>query len=164
MAVQGSALFHKPASYYTEAPWRHRAGGGLILLNLVGEIDNLRLLGGEIEAVQALASNARAVATRSKTRWQSRCTSPTARSGLPAVRRGREHRSWEQTSGANPACARDPAEACCLVSGDRGTLALPSLRRQTVTGEPSWTTPMSERTLAVVATDPLQRQLSTSPR
>ena len=59
VAVQGGALFHKPAAYFEEAPHRRRRGAGPILTNMVHEIDNLRLLAGEIVEVQAFVSHAR---------------------------------------------------------------------------------------------------------
>jgi predicted dehydrogenase len=159
VAVQGSALFHKPARYFSEAPWRRQQGAGPILINMVHEVDNLRMLAGEIAEVQTIASNARrghevedtvSIALRfANGALGSFLLSDTAAST----------RSWEQTSGENPAYARDAREACYLVSGERGTLAVPTLRLQTVVGAPSWVEPMAERTLVAPPVDPLQRQL-----
>ncbi|OUM03670.1 Gfo/Idh/MocA family protein [Variovorax sp. JS1663] len=47
----------KPRDYFDVA-WRRQQGGGPILINLIHDIDLMRHLYGEIEAVQALASNA----------------------------------------------------------------------------------------------------------
>jgi predicted dehydrogenase len=159
VAVQGGALFHKPASYFGDAPWRRQAGGGPILNNLVHELDNLRLLAGEIDAVQAIASNARRGHAVEDTvaitlRFASGALGSFLLSDVAA-----STRSWEQTSGENPAYAHDAHEACYLVCGDRGTLAVPTLRLQTVTGEASWFEPLAERSVAAAAGDPLQRQL-----
>ena len=46
----------KPADYYSMA-WRTRQGGGPILINTIHDIDNLRYVVGEIEEIQAIASN-----------------------------------------------------------------------------------------------------------
>ena len=58
VAVTGSAMFYKPSSYYEATPWHSEIGSGPILTNMVHETGNLRLLCGEIVAVQALVSNA----------------------------------------------------------------------------------------------------------
>jgi len=47
----------KPRDYF-DVSWRRQRGGGPILINLIHDIDLMRHLYGEIESVQALASNA----------------------------------------------------------------------------------------------------------
>ena len=46
----------KPAEYF-ETEWRRVKGGGPILINLIHDVDQLRFLFGDIETVQAMASN-----------------------------------------------------------------------------------------------------------
>ena len=58
VAVMGSATFFKPNHYFADAPWRREPGGGPILLNMIHEVHNLRMLCGEIVAVQAFTSHA----------------------------------------------------------------------------------------------------------
>lgn len=50
---------HKPQAYFDTAPWRSQPGGGVILINLIHEIDFLRFTAGEIASVSAIASNTR---------------------------------------------------------------------------------------------------------
>ena len=159
VAVQGSALFHKPAGYFDEAPWRREKGGGPILTNMVHEVDNLRMLAGEIDAVQAFASNARRGHAVEDTVSITLRFANGALGGFLLSDVAASTRSWEQTSGENAAYARDTSEACYLVSGERGTQAVPTLRLQTARGEPSWFEAMRERSLVAPAHDPLQRQL-----
>ncbi|MCX8998171.1 Gfo/Idh/MocA family oxidoreductase [Rhizobiaceae bacterium BDR2-2] len=58
VAVNGMTLFDKPDAYF-EAEWRRRRGGGVLLINLIHDIDVLRHLVGEIESVRAFTSSAR---------------------------------------------------------------------------------------------------------
>ncbi len=160
VAVQGSALFHKPAAYFSEAPWRTQRGGGPILTDMVHEVDYLRLLAGDIVEVQAFASNARRGFEVEDTAAISLRFASGALGSFVLSDVAASTRTWEQTSGENEACVRDTTEACYLVTGERGSLAVPTLRLQTAVGDPSWFEPMAVRTLATPQADPLQRQLA----
>jgi predicted dehydrogenase len=47
----------KPESYF-DIPWRREAGAGMLLTNLIHDLDLLRHLCGEVRQVQAITSNA----------------------------------------------------------------------------------------------------------
>ncbi len=159
VSVMGSALFHKPEAYFRDAPWRGQPGGGPVLINLIHDIDNLRMLCGPIDAVQAIASHAtRGLAVEDTVALTLRfaggalgsfCLSDTAAAS----------RSWEQTSGENPDYPRDTGEDCYFLAGTRGSLAVPTLRTWTYAGEASWHAPFERARIALVAHDPLAAQL-----
>jgi predicted dehydrogenase len=162
VTVSGSAQFIKPSQYFLDGPWRTRPGGGPILINLIHEIGNLRALCGEILEVQAMSSsktrgfqvedtvaiNLQFASGVLGTFMLSDCSAST--------------RSWEQTSGENPAYPRDPAEDCYMVSGTRGSLAIPSMKLRYFPSdvEPSWWTAWAEAVVTVSPGNPLAHQLS----
>ena len=161
VAVTGSAMFHKPDAYFEEAPWRRQRGGGPILLNLVHEIHSLRMLCGEIVAVQALASNAvRDFEVEDTVAIGLRFASG-ALGSFMLCDSAASARSWEQTSRENPAYAASNDEDCYLVAGTHGSLAIPTLRLKTYgrdTGR-SWFEPFESTVVEVQREDPLARQL-----
>jgi len=54
LALSGLCLFRKPANYFGgEHEWRGEAGAGVMLINLVHVIDDLRNIGGDIAGVPA---------------------------------------------------------------------------------------------------------------
>ncbi len=163
VTVMGSAQFYKPDSYFEQGPWRTKAGGGPILINLIHEMDNLRYLCGEIESVHAVASNAvrgyevedSAVMTL---KFASGALGTFTLSDTVA-----SPRSWEQTSGEEASYPRYPSEDCYFVAGTKGSLAVPTLRTWSYAAggqEPGWWTPFVEQKLPVDAIDPLAAQLA----
>lgn len=58
VAVSGMTLFDKPDDYFN-TEWRRKAGGGVLLINLIHDIDTLRYLVGEIDSIRAFTSSAR---------------------------------------------------------------------------------------------------------
>ena len=161
VAVQGSAIFHKPPEYFDAGPWRREVGGGPILINLIHEIGILRSLCGEISAVQAIASSA----VRGFPVEDTVAVNLQFRNGVLGTfvlsDAGASPRSWEMTSQENPVYPTYPDEDCYNITGTLGSLAFPTMRLKThpVPQAPSWHTPFTEEVVPVVRADPLQRQL-----
>lgn len=167
VSVNSSALFCKPDSYFNEGLWRKRAGGGPLLINLIHEIDNIRFLCGsscgDIVAVQAMASNSvRGFEVEDSAaitlRFENGSLGSLILSDAAAA-----PRSWEQTSGDDPAYARYADQDSCFVAGTLGSIAIPTLQRWQVKGEGSWNEAMRADTSSATSTatgvDPLARQL-----
>lgn len=162
VAVTGTAMFLKPARYFDEGPWRREPGGGPILINLIHEVHNLRLLCGEIVAVQALASNAvRGFAVEDTVAISLRFAGGALGSFLLSDTAA-SARSWELTTGENPAYPRHDDEDCYHVAGTHGSLAIPTMRLRTYAagGERSWWAPFESARVPVAHEDPLARQMA----
>ena len=159
VAVSATTLFVKPGDYFDAGPWRRQPGGGPILINLIHDIDALRMLVGEIVAVQAMASShvrhfpvedTVAVALRfAGGALGSMLVSDAAASSL----------SWEMTAGEDPAFPRHDGRDCYVIAGTRGSLGIPTMRLTTYDGEPSWMGLTRMSTVRVRRADPLRRQL-----
>jgi predicted dehydrogenase len=159
VAVSGSATFVKPKHYFSDAPWRAQAGGGPILINLVHDIDNLRMLMGEISAVHAMASHAvRGLAVEDTVAINLQFESGALGTFLLSDTAA-SPRSWEHTSGENKAYDHHADQDCYVVSGTQGSLQVPSLREYHYDGECSWLVPLSQQQHGVEVADPLCRQL-----
>jgi predicted dehydrogenase len=161
VAVQGSAIFHKPPEYFETGPWRREIGGGPILINLIHEIGILRTLGGEISAIQAIASNAiRRFPVEDTVVINLRFRNG-ALGTFVLSDTGASPRSWEQTSRENPVYPTYPDEDCYSITGTLGSLDFPTMRLKShpAPQAPSWHVPFVEEVIPVVRTDPLKRQL-----
>lgn len=162
VAVMGSATFFKPDGYFIDGPWRREAGGGPILINMIHEVHNLRMLCGDIVAVQALASNAtRGFAVEDTVainlRFANGALGTFMLSDTAACAR-----SWEQTSQENPAYASCADEDCYVIAGTMGSLSVPTMRikRYARAEERSWWQPFELSTPRLTREDPLSRQLA----
>ena len=162
VTVMGSAQFYKPDSYFEQGAWRKEIGGGPILINLIHEMDNLRYLCGEVEAVHAIASNAVRQFVVEDTVVMTLRFSSGALGSFTLSDTVAAPRSWEQTSGENADYPRYASEDCYFIAGTHGSLAVPTLRSWAYAPdekEPGWHTPFVETTLALEAVDPLAAQL-----
>jgi predicted dehydrogenase len=161
VAVTGSAMFLKPDHYFAEGPWRRGPGGGPILINLIHEIHNLRMLCGEIAEVQAFASSAvRGFPVEDTVaigfRFRNGVLGTFMLSDTAA-----SARSWEQTSGENKAYPRYRDEDCYVIAGTNGSLAIPTMRLKAYAraADRSWWKPFRLSRAKVKPRDPIRRQL-----
>jgi predicted dehydrogenase len=160
VTVTGSATFRKPDRYFAEAPWRTQPGGGPLLINMIHEVDDLRMLCGDIVEVQAIASSAaRGHAVEDTAAIVLRFANG-ALGTFMLSDSAASVKSWEQTSGENAMYARCDDEDCYVLSGTRGSLGVPTMRLRTYDGEASWTAPYATTVVDAQRADPLVRQLS----
>lgn len=160
VAVAATTLFIKPPDYFEAAPWRRQPGGGPILINLIHDIDALRMLAGEVMSVQAVASShVRRFAVEDTVA----ATLQFAGGALGSVLvsdAAASPVSWELTAGEDPAFPRHDGRDCYLIAGTRGSLAVPTMRLMTYDEEPSWKAPARTSIVPVPPGDPLSRQLA----
>ncbi|MFT3813201.1 MAG: Gfo/Idh/MocA family oxidoreductase [Acidovorax sp.] len=162
VAVMGSAAFFKPDQYYADGPWRREPGGGPILLNMIHEVHNLRMLCGDIVAVQAFASHAtRGFAVEDTVSINLRFANGALGSFLLSDTAACA-RSWEQTSEENKAYASYADEDCYVITGTNGSLSVPTMRLKTYPRpeDRSWWKPFETGTVGMVKGDPLKHQMA----
>jgi len=161
VAVIGSAVFFKPDEYFAGAPWRREIGAGPVLLNMIHEVHNLRMLCGDIVAVQAIASHAvRGFAVEDTVSINLRFANGALGSFMLSDTAA-SARSWEQTSQENKAYPTYPDEDCYVVIGTFGSLSVPTMRLKTYprAEDRSWWKPFEEGVVGMIRDDPLKHQI-----
>jgi len=128
---------------------------------MIHEVNTLRMLCGEIVAVQAFASNAVRGHPVEDTvainlRFASGALGTFMLSDTAACAR-----SWEQTSQENPAYPSYGDEDCYVIAGTRGSLSVPTMRIKSYTDieGPSWWKPFDVGIADVLREDPLTLQM-----
>ena len=161
VAVMGSAVFFKPDSYFDDAPWRREIGAGPILANMIHEVHSLRMLCGDIIAVQAASSRAMRGFPVEDTvaitlRFANGALGSFMLSDTAACAR-----SWEQTSQENKAYSTYPDEDCYVIAGTFGSLSIPTMRMKTYAKaeDRSWFKPFDVSVADMTRDDPLALQL-----
>jgi predicted dehydrogenase len=161
VAVTGSAMFMKPDQYFIDAPWRKEPGAGPILLNMIHEVHNLRMLCGPISAVQAIKSHAvRGFAVEDTVSINLRFANGALGSFMLSDTAACA-RSWEQTSQENKAYPSHDDEDCYVIAGTHGSLSVPTMRLKTYARpeDRSWWKPFEVGQASVVRDDPIQLQM-----
>jgi predicted dehydrogenase len=161
VAVMGSATFVKPDHYFVDGPWRKELGAGPILLNMIHEVHNLRMLCGPIVAVQAFKSHAvRGFAVEDTVSINLRFASGALGSFLLSDTAACP-RSWEQTSQENKAYPTYEDEDCYVITGTMGSLSVPTMRLKTYPRpeDRSWWKPFEVGVVGMVRADPIERQM-----
>lgn len=118
----------KPDSYF-DIPWRREAGAGMLLTNLIHDLDLLRYLCGEVRQVLAITSNAvRGFGNEdcAAVLLQFDNGALGSLTGSDAVA---APWSWELDSGENPVYPRQADQPCYLLAGTAGALSIPQLKR-----------------------------------
>ena len=161
VAVMGSATFFKPDQYFADGPWRREIGGGPILINMIHEVHKLRMLCGDIAAVQAFSSNAtRGFAVEDTVAINLRFANGMLGTFLLSDTAACP-RSWEQTSQENKAYASYTDEDCYVITGTNGALSVPTMRLKTYPRpeDRSWWKEFEVGVVGMVKGDPLRHQI-----
>ncbi|MBN3807220.1 Gfo/Idh/MocA family oxidoreductase [Paraburkholderia sp. Ac-20336] len=161
VAVMGSAVFFKPDEYFADAEWRRQPGGGPILLNMIHEVHNLRMLCGDIVAVQAFSSHAtRGFPVEDTVAINLRFANGALGSFMLSDTAA-SARSWEQTSQENKAYPSYADEDCYVIAGTFGSLSVPTMRLKTYgkAEDRSWWKPFDVSVAEMTRDDPLKLQL-----
>ena len=161
VAIMGSAMFYKPDHYFADAPWRRQPGGGPILINLIHEVHNLRMLCGEIAGVQAIASSAvRGFPVEDTVTINLQFANGALGSFLLSDTAA-SARSWEQTSQENKAYPSYDDEDCYVIAGTNGSLSVPTMRLKTYrhAEDRSWWKPFQVGRAPMQRADPITRQM-----
>lgn len=153
-AVHGFCWFLKPKDYFEgKTAWRSQAGGGVILINLIHVIDDMRNLCGDIASVQAMASNAARGFPVEDTvgivlRFRNGAVGTLAISDAAAA-----PWSWELTAGENKAYPHTE-EPCYMVTGMEGSLTVPRLELWHHGKSLSWWSPIQSERIVMPDQDP----------
>ena len=161
VAVIGSATFFKPDHYFDDGPWRKQPGGGPILINMIHEVHNLRMLCGEIVAVQAIASHAVRNFPVEDTVAINLQFANGALGSFMLSDTAACPRSWEQTSQENKAYPTYEDEDCYVIAGTNGSLSVPTMRLKTYARpqDRSWWKPFQVGRVAITREDPIRLQM-----
>jgi predicted dehydrogenase len=161
VAVMGSALFVKPDHYFDDSPWRREIGAGPILLNMIHEVHNLRMLCGEIASVQAITSHAvRGFAVEDTVAINLRFLNGTLGTFMLSDCAA-SAKSWEQTSQENKAYTSYDDEDCYTVTGTHGSLSIPTMRMKSYANneDRSWWKPFDVSVVDMQRSDPIANQM-----
>jgi predicted dehydrogenase len=160
VGVSGIWSMRKPDSYFEAGPWRAKKGGGVILINLIHEIDFLRYTAGEISSVQALTSNRQRAFEVEDTAALILEFASGALGTFFLSDAAPSPWTMEQGLGEAPEFPFSGQSSYRFIGG-LGALEWPELRHWTqAENPPTWTAPMLARQHYATRLDPFTAQLS----
>ena len=151
VGVSGMWSARKEDSYFTESPWHRQRGAGVLLINLVHDLDLLRHLCGEVASVQAMvSSHARGLEVEDTVAVNLRFESGAIGSFL-ASDAGVSPWGWDQSTEDTTEFPFLPDGVAYQFVGTRGALGVPNLAKYSY--DPSvdadWHSPLSRSYLPV---------------
>jgi len=145
VAVSGHCVVRKHERYF-DADWRRRPGGGPLLINAIHDVDCLRHLCGEIEAVQAFGSRAARGFEVEDTVAVALAFANGALGTFLLTDAAPSPWFWETASEQALYFPGEPADAY-LIAGRHASLAVPSLSLWTHDRDGDWRDPLVRRRL-----------------
>lgn len=145
VAVSGLWSARKQDSYFTDTPWHRQQGAGVLLMNVVHDLDLLRHLCGEVTEVQAMASShARHLDVEDTVSVNLRFENGVVGSFL-ASDAGVSPWGWDQSAQDTPEFPFLPDGSAYQFVGTRGALSVPNLAKYTYdpSVSPNWHSPLS---------------------
>lgn len=156
----GRAAFFKPDFYFNEKKWRKELpGGGPILINLIHEVQSMRLLIGEISQISGhKTSNFRGFDVEDTVSLSIRFESGALGTFFLSDTSVSPY-SWELTSGENKSYPKHSDVSCYEIFGTSGTLTVPDLKlfSQKI-NDRSWWKEICQTKQFIVENDPLVAQ------
>jgi len=161
VAVSGLWSARKDDGYFTEAPWHRQRGAGVMLINLVHDLDLLRHLCGEVAEIQAMvSSHTRHLEVEDTASVNLRFESGAVGSFL-ASDAGVAPWGWDQSTEETLEFPFLPDGMAYQVVGTRGALSVPNLAKYTY--DPSvpadWHSPLSRTYLPIAPRGSFTAQL-----
>lgn len=158
VAVNGMWLTKKSDDYFDQH-WRRERGAGVMLINLVHDLDLARYLFGEIATVQAVSSNALRGYEVEDTAavivgFRNGAIGTFVLSDSAVAPWG-----WDQATLDDPQFPVNPDIPAWSIAGTAGSLTFPQLERFYHDGESSWYQPLSRRYESTESGDSYTRQL-----
>jgi predicted dehydrogenase len=162
-AVVGLSFFLKSDDYYEgKFSWRRELGAGVVMINLIHVIDDLRNLCGDIVTVQAVESNAvRNFAVEDTAAVIVRFANG-ALGTLTITDAAAAPWCWEMTAGENKAYPRTD-EFCYIIAGTKASLSVPRLELWHHGTAPNSWSPIHAERIRVPDQDPYTLQLRSDP-
>lgn len=158
VGVSGVWATYKPDSYFEAGPWRKQKGGGVLLINLIHEIDFLRYTLGEIVTISAMSANKQ----RGFVVDDAACATLEFERGtlgtIFITDSGVSPWTMEQGLGEAPEFPYSGQSSYRFIGG-KASLEWPEMKVWSHAGAPNWNTPVLARELMPAPLNPYDAQL-----